>query len=42
MIDSFYHMTIELLKNRKKLYWRENIKIMLSFAQGYNGRNSLM
>ena len=34
-LDSIYHMTFKLIKNT---FWRENVKILLSLAQRYNGR----
>ena len=37
MLDSIYHMTLKLLK--KSLSWCENVKILPSFMQRYNGRH---
>ena len=37
MVDSIYHMTLKLLKNR--IFWRENIKILQSFTQRSIGRH---
>ena len=39
MLDSIYHMILKLIKNR--IHWRENVKILLSFTQGYNGRHNV-
>ena len=36
MIDSFYHMTLNELEFH---FWRENVKILSSFTQRYNGRH---
>ena len=33
MLDSIYHMTLKLIKNR--MFWQENVKIFLSFTQRY-------
>ena len=38
MLDSIYHMTFKLTKIA---FWRENIKILPSFAQHYNGRRNI-
>ena len=37
MLDSVYHMTLKLLK--KYHFWCENIKLLPSFTQRYNGRH---
>ena len=34
MLDTIYHMTLELLKIS---FWCENVKLLPSFMQGYNG-----
>ena len=41
MLDSIHHMTpgIKLIKNR--FFWRENVKILSSFTQRYNGRHNV-
>ena len=39
MLDSFNHMTLKLLKNC--IFWRENVKILPSFTQRYNGRHNV-
>ena len=36
MLDSIYHMTSKLLKN---VFWPENINILPSFTQLYNGHH---
>ena len=36
MLDSIHHITLKLLKNH--IFWRENVKILPSFTQRYNGR----
>ena len=38
MLDSIYHMTKELIKIT---FWRENVKILQSFTQGYTGRHNV-
>ena len=35
MLDSTYHKK----KTRKSLFWRENVKLLQSFTQRYNGRH---
>ena len=35
MLDSIHHMPLELVK--KSYFWHENIKILPSFTQLYNG-----
>ena len=35
MLDSINHVTLKLIKNH--VFWRENIKILPSFTQHYNG-----
>ena len=37
MLNSIYHMTLKLLKNRN--FGHENIKKLLSFTQRYNIRH---
>ena len=37
MLDSTYRMTLKLIKNR--IFLRENVKIMPSLTQCYNGRH---
>ena len=37
MFDSIYHMTLKLY-TLKISFWRENVKILSSFTQRYNGR----
>ena len=37
MLDSIYHMANTLSK--KSHFWRENVKILSSFTQRYNGRH---
>ena len=37
MLDSIYHMTLKL----KIAFLRENVKILPSFTQRYNGRHSV-
>ena len=39
MLDSIYHMTLNLLTNR--IILREHFKILLFFTQRYNGQNFL-
>ena len=39
MLDSIYHMTLKLIK--KLHFWRENVKILPSFTQRYNGRHKV-
>ena len=39
MLDSIYHMALKLIKNR--IFLRENVKILSSFIQRYNGRYNI-
>ena len=39
MLDSIYHMTLKLIKNR--IFWRENVEILPYFTQRYNGRHNV-
>ena len=39
MLDSIYHLTLTLLITKKSNFWHENIKILPSFTQCYDGRH---
>ena len=39
-LDSIYHKTLRLLKNHN--FGREDVKILPSFTQCYNGRHNVM
>ena len=37
MLDSIYHVTLKTTS--KSHFWRENVQILPSFTQSYNGRH---
>ena len=40
MLDCIYHMALKLIKNH--IFNHENIKILTSFTQHYNGHHYVM